>query len=56
MLDVIFEVKRHSWATTDVIADLISAFQELFDPQVTLCAGGRNRTLDPAAHLRTRIQ
>ncbi len=56
MLDVIFEVKRHAWATNDVVGDLITAFQELFDPQVTLCAGGRDRTLDPAAHLQPRIQ
>ncbi len=56
MLDVIFEVKRHVWATTEVIAGLITAFQDLFDPQVTLCADGRDRTLDPAAHLTTRIQ
>ena len=56
MLDVIFDVRRHAWATNDVVGDLITAFQELFDPQVTLCADGRERTLDPAAYLKTRIQ
>lgn len=56
MLDIIFGVKRQDWASNDIVGDLITAFQELFDPQVTLCGGGKDRTLDPAAHLKARIQ
>jgi hypothetical protein len=54
MLDAIFGVKRKEWATNDVVCGLIAAFQDLFDPQVTLCGSGTDRKMDPTEHLRER--
>jgi len=54
MLDAIFGLKRKEWATDEVVCGLISAFQDLFDPQVTLCGAGKDKMLDPMAHLRER--
>lgn len=49
MLDAIFDVKTRSWANNEVVGDLITALQDLFDPRVTLCGGGRDRSFDPTS-------
>jgi hypothetical protein len=54
MLDFIFEVRSKKWATNEVVGDLITAFQELFDPHITLCGGGVDKKLDPVVHFDTR--
>ena len=57
MLDVIFDLKSRSWANNEVVGDLVTALQDLFDPRVTLCGGGRDRTLDPLSRFKPiRIQ
>lgn len=57
MLDAIFDLKNRSWADNEVVGDLITALQDLFDPRVNLCGGGRDRNLDPLMHFETnRIQ
>jgi hypothetical protein len=54
MLNVIFDVRSKTWATSAVVGDLISAFRDLFDPQASLCSGGEDQAFDPAAHLASR--
>ena len=54
MLDIIFEVSGRSWASKEIVGDLIQALQDLFDPKVTLCGAVRDRPLDPVAHLVNR--
>jgi len=57
MLDAIFDLKSKPWANNEVIGDLVTALQDLFDPRVTLCGGGRDRTFDPLSHFQTlRVQ
>ncbi len=53
MLDVIFDAKSKSWANNEVIGDLVTALQDLFDPRVTLCGGGRDRSFDPLSHFES---
>lgn len=57
MLDAIFDLKIRSWADNETIGDLVSALQDLFDPRVNLCEGGRDRQFDPVSHFEsTRIR
>lgn len=57
MLEAIFELKSRPWADNGVLGDLITAFQDLFDPRVNLCGGGRDRSFDPLVHFRNgRVQ
>lgn len=53
MLDVIFDLKNRPWGNNEVMGDLISAFQDLFDPRVTLCGGGQDRVFDPVTHFES---
>ena len=55
MLEVIFDLRAQSWVPNDVIADLIAAFQDLFDPRETLCGTGRDAKIDPMARLSTNM-
>ena len=50
MLDAIFTVKKKSWVTNSVMGDLVTALQDLFDPHINLCGGGKDRIFDPFAH------
>jgi hypothetical protein len=56
MLDFIFEIRGKRWATNEVIGDLITAFQDLFDPQVTLCTGRADKDFDPVVHFDGRAK
>jgi len=55
MLDWIFQLRMKSWMTNDIIGDLLSAFEEIFDPQGTLCGSGRDKKLDASKYLASRI-
>lgn len=39
VLDWIFQIEGKSWATPQVMADLLCAIRETVDPQATLCSG-----------------
>ncbi len=43
MLDWIFQVASKQWADARTLAELVWALDEIFDPQSTLCSGGRDR-------------
>ena len=55
MLDWIFQVSSKTWATYKDISDLISAFEDIFDPQDTLCSGalsgGEGKSIDAKSFL-----
>ena len=51
MLDWIFQLRRKTWVTNDVMGDLLSAFQDIFQPQTYLCGAGHDKKLDAASHL-----
>ena len=55
MLDWIFQLRTKPWVTNDTISDLVSAFQDLFSPQETICGGGVKQTTNPTAWLRSVI-
>ena len=40
LLDWILQIERKSWATPQVLADLLHALCDIFDPQANLCSGG----------------
>ena len=54
MLDYIFEVNAKPWATNEIARNLLNAFQDLFDPRMTLCGAAPAETLNPEAHLAQR--
>lgn len=56
MLDWIFQLRMKSWVTNDIIGDLVSAFQDIFDPQGTLCGEGVDKQLNTSAHLARVIK
>ena len=43
MLDWIFQVRGKSWCAPDVMAGLLEALDEIFDPQSGMCRGGVER-------------
>jgi hypothetical protein len=51
MLDWIFQLRTKKWMTNDVMGDLLSAFQDIFRPQLFLCGAGRDKKLDAASYL-----
>jgi len=51
MLDWIFQLRMKAWVTNDIIGDLISAFQDIFRPQGTLCGSGTDKKLDAREHI-----
>ncbi len=56
MLDYIFEVNAMPWASNEITRNLLNAFQDLFDPRMTLCSANRAEPLNPEAHLAQRQQ
>ncbi|HEX4473999.1 MAG TPA: hypothetical protein VH142_02910 [Polyangiaceae bacterium] len=55
-LDWIMQIAAKTWATPDVIAGLVDAFDALLDPQTTLCSFGQERgPIDPARVIRARL-
>jgi hypothetical protein len=60
MLDWIYQINKKAWANARVVKDLLSAFQDIFDPQANLCSaslgGGTGKSIkDPQAFLQHRI-
>ena len=55
MLDWIFQLRTKTWVTNDIIGDLLSAFQDIFCPQATICGGGQNTTINATEHLQSVI-
>ena len=55
MLDWIFQIQEKTWATAPVMKDLLTALDEIFYPQSSLCGGGVDRTLDAAGAVRQYI-
>jgi len=51
MLDWIFQLRPKKWVTNDVMGDLLSAFQDIFRPQTSLCGAGHDKKLNAASHL-----
>jgi hypothetical protein len=56
MLDWIIQLRIKTWATNDIIGDLLSAFEDIFQPQDTLCGGGHNKTIDPSKYLKELLK
>jgi len=55
MLDWIFQVQQKAWATERDMADLLSAFDDIFEPQASLCSAGQGKTIEPTKFLRERV-
>ena len=56
MLDIIMQVARKSWATDDLLASLVRALNDIFEPQAYLCSRGMLKTITkPFEFLRSRI-
>ena len=51
MLDWIFQMYHKSWVSKDDLHCLIAAFDEIFQPQDTMCSFGYNRI--PLARMKT---
>jgi hypothetical protein len=56
MLDWLFQLRMKGWVTNDIMGDLLSAFQDIFGPQQTLCSAGKEKHLDAESFLRKRIK
>jgi hypothetical protein len=58
MLDVIFQIsnKRESCCSTEDIGHLISALNDLLNPQANICSFGTNATLDATKYLDGEIK
>lgn len=48
LCDLIFQVRQHIWASPEVLAGLLNAFEDLLRPQANLCSGGENKTMSNA--------
>lgn len=55
MLDWIIQLRMKAWVTNDIIGDLVSAFQDIFRPQATICGNGQNVTINATEHLQAVI-
>lgn len=55
MLAWIFQVANKSWADSVVVAGLVRALDDLFEPQATLCSNGRSTRLSRSA-LASRVR
>jgi hypothetical protein len=43
ILDWVFQIQTKTWATPQVLADLLEALRELLDPQANYCPSGMDR-------------
>lgn len=41
ILDWIFQIKIKPWGNPEILFDLITAFDDIFNPQANFCSGGR---------------
>jgi hypothetical protein len=56
MLDWIFQLRMKGWSTNEIMGDLLTAFQDIFRPQSTLCGGGASHTIDAKDFLQKKIR
>jgi hypothetical protein len=56
MLDWIFQVRVKQWATSEIVGDLASAFEDVFNPQANLCSGGFNKEINSEQFLAKLAQ
>ena len=54
MLDWIFQVQGKTWATAEIVKDLLDAFDDLLSPQACLCSFGKSGRINPREILRSR--
>ena len=52
MLDWIFQVRGKVWASDQDMGNLLTALDEIFRPQATLCSGGLDQQFDVSQHLQ----
>lgn len=45
MLDWIFQIKKKTWVTHEIMFDLLTALNVLLDPQCNYCSWGENYTV-----------
>lgn len=56
MLDWIYQLRGKMWMRSVDIADLVAAFDDIFNPQANLCSQGRPKTIaDVRQFLRQRL-
>lgn len=56
MLDWICQVSGKAWISRKDVGDLVAAFEDLLEPQVTLCSCGQNKTLDTQKYLLEHLE
>ena len=56
MLDWVFQVRMKTWISSKDIGDLVQAFDDLLEPQATLCGQGVNQKLNPGAYINERMK
>jgi len=54
VLDWIFQVQGKTWATAEIVNNLLEALDDLLNPQGTLCSFGKSSTINPRELLRSR--
>lgn len=54
MLDWIFQVNKKTWATAEIVKNLLDAFECLLSPQATLCSFGVSTSMNPREVLSGR--
>jgi len=45
VLDWIIQIRKKTWTSPEVMAGLVQAFDDVLDPQATLCSSGRSLTI-----------
>ncbi|MGC3023341.1 hypothetical protein [Brevibacterium sp. FAM 24630] len=45
VLDWVFQMRAKTWVTSEEMANLLDAFDDVFEPQSRLCSVGRNKSL-----------
>jgi hypothetical protein len=51
VLEKICDIATKNWATADILANLVWALEDIFDPQRNLCADGEDIPFNAEAHL-----
>lgn len=54
VLDWIFQIHGKTWATAEVLKNLLDAFDDLLAPQANLCSFGAGSSIDPREILSSR--
>jgi len=54
MLDWIFQIRKKTWATPQVVSDFLEALRDLLNPQRNYCPGGTGHAVDVRTLLREK--